>query len=34
LLFLQGISFLVKNLAHLKKGYQVEEEIPITEKTV
>jgi len=34
LLFLQGISFLVKNIAHLKKGYQIQEEEPITEKTV
>lgn len=34
LLFFQGISFLVKNLVHLKKGYQFQEEKQITEKTV
>ncbi|GIX43337.1 MAG: C4-dicarboxylate ABC transporter substrate-binding protein [Leptospiraceae bacterium] len=34
LLFLQGISYLIKNIAHLKKGYQIEEEEQITEKTV
>lgn len=34
LLFLQGLSFLVKNIAHLKKGYKIKEEEQITEKTV
>ncbi len=34
LLFLQGISFMVKNIAHLKKGYVIIEEEQITEKTV